>query len=169
MIENDFSFAVTTRRAIAVLRGLPFFAVAAADRKWLTTLRGFAVVRPAFPAAKSILPVALAFVCFGFLAGCHSNFVQATLVNRSGAPLRLVQVDYPSASFGTTNLNNAAEYHYRFKIQGSGTVKLNFVDSTGKPHKAVGPELDEGQEGALLITIDESENVLWTTSFAVNK
>ena len=95
--------------------------------------------------------------------------MQTTIVNRSGAPLRLVQLDYPSASFGTSNLGNAAEYHYRFKIPGSGTAKLNFVDSTGKPHKAVGPELDEGQEGALLITIDESNNVLWTTSFPVNK
>lgn len=106
---------------------------------------------------------------FAVLSGCHSAFVQTTVVNHSGAPIRLVEVDYPSASFGTTNLDNAAEYHYRFKITGSGTVKLNFVDATGKPHKAVGPELDEGQEGALLVTIDESNNVFWTTSFPVNK
>jgi len=118
--------------------------------------------------SKAPFPVAL-LLFLGFLAGCHSNFVQTTIVNRSGAPLRLVQLDYPSASFGTSNLGNGAEYKYRFKITGSGTAKLNFVDSTGKPHKAVGPELDEGQEGALLITIDESNNVLWTTSFAVNK
>ncbi len=117
----------------------------------------------------AVLSVALLLVSLGFLPGCHSSFVQTTIVNHSGAPLRLVQLDYPSASFGTGNLNNAAEYHYRFKIQGSGTVKLNFVDSAGKAHHAVGPELDEGQEGTLLVSIDESNNVLWTTSFPVNK
>ena len=124
---------------------------------------------------KSSLASALRPVLFAALAGsvwfavgCHSAFVRATIVNR-GNQVRLIEVDYPSASFGTTNLEKDAEYHYRFKVQGSGTVKLDFVDALGKAHHAVGPELDEGQEGTLVITIDESGNVKWEPSFAVNK
>lgn len=122
-----------------------------------------------FPVATAVLPAALLLASLGFLAGCKSTFVQTTIVNHSGAPLRLVELDYPSASFGTTNLNNAAEFHYRFKIQGSGSVKLDFVDSAGKTHHAVGPELDEGQEGSLIITIDDANKVSWKPSFTVAK
>jgi hypothetical protein len=186
-VHREFSFpaaAASTRRAIAMPRNFSFSAVAATNRKLIAMFRTSSfsadsrqTAQPSVPNFLSvvasyrvaILSVALLFVSFGFLAGCHSTFVQTTIVNHSGAPLRLVEVDYPSASFGTTNLNNAAEYHYRFKIQGSGTVKLDFVDSAGKPHHAVGPELDEGQEGTLLVTIDESNTVSWTPSFPVNK
>lgn len=119
--------------------------------------------------AKYLLTGALLLASVAMLSACHSAFVQTILINHSGAPLRLVEVDYPSASFGTASLNNAAEYHYRFKITGSGTVKLNFVDSAGKPHHAVGPELDEGQEGTLIVVIDESNNVSWKPSFTVAK
>jgi len=124
---------------------------------------------------KSVLASALRPVLFAalagpvfFAAGCHSAFVRATIVNH-GTQVRLLEMDYPSASFGTTKLDGGAEYHYRFKVQGSGTVKLDFVDAQGKAHHAVGPELDEGQEGTLLVTIDEAGNVDWKPSFAVNK
>jgi hypothetical protein len=187
MTENKLSFAAATRRAIATLRDFSFSTARPAlpaDETAIPAPRNFstsAVVATVLQTPRpesfsfaaryrtALLSVALLFVSFGFLAGCHSNFVQTTIVNRSGAPLRLVELDYPSASLGTTNLNNAAEYHYRFKITGSGTAKLDFVDSTGKTHHSVGPELDEGQEGSLLVSIDESNNVIWTTSFPVNK
>jgi hypothetical protein len=113
------------------------------------------------------LATLLASLCF--IAGCRSAFVQATIVNHSGAPLRLVEMDYPSASFGTTNLNKDAEFHYRFKIQGSGSAKLDFVDLQGKTHHSVGPELDEGQEGSLTITIAEAGAVNWAPRLTVGK
>ncbi len=94
--------------------------------------------------------------------------MRATIVNR-GTQVRLVEVDYPSASFGTTKLESGAEYHYRFKVQGSGTVKMDFVDAQGKAHHAVGPELDEGQEGTLVITIDDAGKVNWAPSLNVAK
>lgn len=104
-----------------------------------------------------------------FMAGCHSAFVQTTIVNQSGTSLRLVELDYPSASFGISNLDQQAEYHYRFKIQGSGSVKLQFVDAQGVAHRATGPELDEGQEGTLLVTINKAGNVAWTPTLTVSK
>ncbi len=165
MTEDNLSFAAAAQRAIDIRFNFNLFNDLRLKAKAL--LLDFPPVVSRDRAA--ILSVALLLVSFGFLSGCHSAFVQTTIANHSGAPLRLVELDYPSASFGTTNLNNAAEYHYRFKITGSGTAKLDFVDSTGKAHHSVGPELDEGQEGSLLVSIDESNNVIWTTSFPVNK
>ena len=88
------------------------------------------------------------------VTGCHSAFVDATIENQSSSALNLVEVDYPSASFGLQTLAPAATYHYRFKIQGSGNVKLTFTDTQGKAHTSSGPELENGQEGALRITVD---------------
>jgi hypothetical protein len=70
-------------------------------------------------------------------------------------------VDYPSAGFGTSTIAAHAQYHYRFKILGSGSVKLSFTDDAGKVHASSGPELDEGQEGSLAITVDDGGNVKW--------
>ena len=68
--------------------------------------------------------------------------------------MHLVEVDYPSATFGTQNLDSGAQYHYRFKIQGSGNVTISYTDSRGKAHTCAGPEMQDGQEGTLTITID---------------
>ena len=85
------------------------------------------------------------------LAGCHSRYVQATVVNASNGPLHVVQVAYPSASFGTQELLPGQVFHYRFKVIGSGPVKLDFTDAKMQEHLQAGPVLHEGQEGQLLI------------------
>lgn len=85
------------------------------------------------------------------LAGCRSRYVQATMVNRSGAPLHEVQVAYPSASFGTQDLANGQVFHYRFKVIGSGPIKLDFTDAAMHEHLQTGPALNEGDEGDLQI------------------
>jgi hypothetical protein len=94
--------------------------------------------------------VAVSFGSF-LLAGCHSRYVQATVTNASGAPLHVVQVAYPSASFGTQDLANGQVFHYRFKVIGSGPVKLDFTDAAMHEHLQTGPTLNEGAEGQLLI------------------
>ena len=35
------------------------------------------------------------------MAGCSSRYVQTTIVNHTDRALKLIEVDYPSASFGT--------------------------------------------------------------------
>ena len=85
------------------------------------------------------------------MAGCHSRYIQAKVVNASGASLHEVQVAYPSASFGTQDLSPGQVYHYRFKVIGSGPVKLDFTDAKMQEHQQTGPLLHEGQEGQLLI------------------
>ena len=77
--------------------------------------------------------------------------------------MHLIEVDYPSASFGTQSLDAHAAYHYRFKIQGSGPITLTFTDAAGKTHTATGPVLAQGQQGDLKIAIDPSGNVSWVS------
>ena len=87
------------------------------------------------------------------VGGCKSPYVNATVKNDTGAEVTLVEVDYPSASFGRDVLAAGATYPYRFKIIGSGATKVSWTDAERKQHTANGPELHEGQQGLLEITI----------------
>src|ERR1700727_1669100 len=83
--------------------------------------------------------------------GCHSHYVATTVSNRTGQSIELLEVDYPSASFGTQNLAPGSDFHYRFKVLGSGPMKLLYTDSAHQDHKADGPFLKEGAGGSLAI------------------
>ena len=98
-------------------------------------------------------------------AGCHSAYVEAVLTNQTGQPLTLVEVDYPSASFGTQALTPGQDFRYRFKILGDGPVKLIYTDAQNKEHHIEGPQLREGQEGSLHITVAPG-GVRWDPVFA---
>lgn len=96
-----------------------------------------------------------------FTAGCRSAFVSATITNHSGEPISLIEVDYPSASFGLSSLAPEGQFHYRFKIQGSGPIQLQFTDAAGKAHSVTGPDIAEGEQGTLDVTIGTSKDVSW--------
>ncbi len=96
-------------------------------------------------------------------AGCHSAFVNATVENHTGGAISPLEVDYPSASFGTNSLPAGATYKYRFKILGSGPTKLVWTDARHQEHTAPGPDLREGQEGSLLIELIP-DGVRWSPS-----
>ena len=102
----------------------------------------------------------LAFCVLG-LAGCRSRFVEATIVNQ-GPALHVMEFDYPSASFGANQLASGAKYHYRFKIQGDGPLSLQYEDGTGHLHTAAGPNVELGDQGALLVTITPTGTVTWS-------
>lgn len=103
------------------------------------------------------------------LPGCHSPFVQATIENQGQSPVRLVEVDYPDASFGVSNIAAQSQFHYRFKIQGSGPLKIEFTDATGKVHDNDGPQLSQGQEGSLNIIIEPTGEVTWQPELTSSK
>ena len=92
--------------------------------------------------------------------GCRSAYIETTVTNHTAHPIELLEVDYPSASFGTQNLAPGASFHYRFKILGSGPTKLLYTDSTHKDHSSPGPNLSEGDEGRLSIDLS-SDRVDW--------
>jgi hypothetical protein len=95
------------------------------------------------------------------LAGCRSRFVEVTILNQ-GPTVHVMEFDYPSASFGANSLATGAEYHYRFKVQGSGPLSLQYEDESGKTHTAQGPKVDLGDQGSLLVKIDARGAVTWT-------
>jgi hypothetical protein len=97
------------------------------------------------------------------LTGCHSAYVTTTVSNHTAEKISLVEVDYPSASFGIQSLAPGADLHYRFKVLGQGPLKLLYTDAHGTDHTTKGPYLREGAEGPLAIVID-SAGVHWQTT-----
>lgn len=95
--------------------------------------------------------------------GCHSRYIEADITNATATPLTLVELDYPSASFGTGTLAAGATYHYRFKILGSGPTKILWTDAARHDHTVPGPQLSEGQQGSLAVTITPT-----TATFSTN-
>ena len=98
---------------------------------------------------RRILPLALLLA----LTACKSPYVEATLHNDTGTTIHTVQVEYPSASFGTQTLAPGADFHYRFKIQGEGKLKLTYTAANHQEVKSTGPTLFEGQSGTLTLTL----------------
>ena len=87
------------------------------------------------------------------LAGCHSYHVETTVVNRTGEAIQLLEVDYPSASFGAGLLAAGAEFHYRIQLRGSGALKVLYTTKDLRQVQADGPTLTEPQEGLLQIVL----------------
>src|SRR5271156_7025371 len=106
------------------------------------------------------IPALALLTCLITAIGCHSPYIAATVINRSTQPIELLEVDYPSASFGTQALAPGAVFHYRFKVLGSGNMKLLYTDSAHQDHKSDGPFLKEGAEGPLTIVIADT-GVTW--------
>ena len=82
--------------------------------------------------------------------------VDATIKNNTPAEIDLIEVQYPSASFGVQILAPGAEFHYRFKILGTGGLTLSYTDARRIEHTIKGPDLHEGEQGRLGITISPS-------------
>ncbi len=98
------------------------------------------------------------------VSGCHSKYVEATITNKTGEPLNVVQVEYPTASFGTQLLNPGESFHYRFKLIGSGPIKLSYLDAAKHEHQQTGPSVNEGQEGRLTLVFKTQDHVDFETS-----
>jgi len=88
------------------------------------------------------------------LAACHSYHIDATIENRTGAPIQLLEVDYPSASFGADSLAAGADFHYRFQVNGSGQLKISYTAANGQTVQIAGPTLVEHQQGQLEIVLE---------------
>jgi hypothetical protein len=117
---------------------------------------------------SSLASLVLLMLCVMSVAGCHSPFVEVTIVNQ-GPVLHVLEFDYPSASFGANLLDSGASYHYRFKIQGSGPLSLQYQDASGQTHTSEGPKVDLGEEGTLLVNIDSRGAVTWTPTLINRK
>ncbi len=85
--------------------------------------------------------------------GCHSYHVETTVENQTGAAIQLLEVDYPSASFGADSLAAGAQFHYRIQIQGTGPLKIQYTAANRRERQITGPTLSERQQGRLQIVL----------------
>lgn len=107
------------------------------------------------------LKVLFVFAVVLTLSGCHSAYISTTVSNHTPEPLSLIEVDYPSASFGTQSLAPGQDFHYRFKVLGSGPTAILWTNAAKHEQKNAGPNLKEGDEGQLTITFNPGSNPTW--------
>ena len=86
-------------------------------------------------------------------AGCHSYHVETTVENRTGGTIQLLEVDYPSASYGADSLAAGGIFHYRIQLRGNGPLKVQYTAGDGRQTQIDGPTLAERQEGRLRIVL----------------
>jgi hypothetical protein len=98
------------------------------------------------------IPV-LAISAFIAATACHSYHIDATVENETGAAVKLLEVDYPSASFGKDTLAAGEVFHYRIQLRGSGPLKVQYTSSDGRQTQVDGPSVAELQEGSLRILL----------------
>lgn len=87
------------------------------------------------------------------LTACHSYHIDATIENRTGGPIKLMEIDYPSASFGADTLAQNAVYRYSFQTRGSGQLSVQYTAPDGHQVQVKGPMLYEKQQGRLQILL----------------
>jgi hypothetical protein len=102
-------------------------------------------------AHASALAVASPFLLL--LTGCHSYHIDTTVENRTGSAVQLLEVDYPSASFGADSIATGADFHYRFQVRGSGPLMVSYAAVGGHQVQITGPTLSEHQQGRLEIVL----------------
>ncbi len=98
--------------------------------------------------------VAVALLSASLLSACHSYHIDATVENRTGAPIQLLEVNYPDASFGVDSLAAGTDFHYRFQVRGSGQMKLSYTAVNGQTVQIAGPNFIERQQGELVIVLE---------------
>jgi len=63
---------------------------------------------------------AMLFAALMCAAGCHSYHIETTVENRTGGAIQLLEVDYPSASFGANTLASGECSAIAFSCGGRG-------------------------------------------------
>jgi hypothetical protein len=97
--------------------------------------------------------IAIVLLAVLFFSACHSYHIDATIENRTGVDIQLLEVDYPSASFGADHIASGATYHYRFQVRDSGPIKITYTGPDQKQVQIAGPTLVERQQGQIKIVL----------------
>ena len=103
------------------------------------------------------------------VSGCHSPWIQCTIVNHEETAVSLVEVSYPGGSFGVQTITAGGSYHYRFRNLSTDTVRIDFTDAARHNHTVSGPQLEQGQEGSLRIELEPGDRVTWTPALTAKK
>ena len=106
-----------------------------------------------FTSQRRLIQCAILALALAWSAGCHSYHIDMSVENRTGGTIQLLEVDYPSASFGADSLAAGAVYHYRVQLRGNGPLKVQYTGSDGRQVQIDGPVLAEPQEGRMGIVL----------------
>ena len=112
---------------------------------------------------------AIAAVPAILFTACHSYHIDTTIENRTGSDIQLLEVDYPSASFGVDRIASGAVYHYRFQVNGSGPLKITYTGADEKQIQITGPTLVERQQGQLTIVLLPAGKAQFMPQFTASK
>ena len=99
------------------------------------------------------LTAVLVFLCLGPMLACHSYHIEAAIENHTGGAITLLEVDYPSASFGADALAADGVFHYRLQTRGSSLISVQYTAANGHQVQVKGPMLHEKQEGSIEIVL----------------
>ena len=116
------------------------------------------IYRPWLALLSAFLPVFA-------LSACRSPHVDITVDNRTGTPVRLLEIDYPRASFGADNLDAGKVMHYRIQVQGQGLIKVQYTGADGRQVQFDGPQLAEGDSGNLEIELQPAGKPIFRPQF----
>lgn len=86
-------------------------------------------------------------------AGCRSHQIMITVENHTGKEIQLLEVDYPSASFGEDSMAAGQVVHYSIQVRDSGPVKVQYMTPDHHQPQMTGPTLHEKEEGKLQIVL----------------
>ena len=107
-------------------------------------------MRQRFPAGMGLIALATVLL---LITACHSRHVELTVQNQTGAAVQLLEVDYPSASFGANKLAAGATFRYRIQVEGNGPLTVMYTSSAGQQIKNPGPDLSNMQQGRVDIVL----------------
>jgi hypothetical protein len=107
----------------------------------------------ALMSTRHVIQAAILTLVLAGTAACHSYHIDITVENRTGGAIQLLEVDYPSASFGVNGLAAGADYHYPVQLRGNGPLKVQYTGGEGRPVQIEGPLLAEPQEGRMVIVL----------------
>ncbi len=105
-------------------------------------------------------------IALAALTGCRSYHVQISVDNHTGAAIQLLEVDYPSASFGADSLASDGNINYSIQVRGSGPIKVQYTVAGVAQKQISGPSLSEGDEGQLKIVLLPGDKVEFTPRFS---
>ena len=95
----------------------------------------------------------LAAALLSVAAGCHSYHIEASVENHTGGTITLLEVDYPTASFGVDTLALDSVVHHRIQTRDSGPISVQYTAAHGRQVQVKGPTLYEKQEGSIQIVL----------------
>ena len=103
--------------------------------------------------AQIWLTAAAVLLASTLMTGCHSYHIETSVENRTGGTITLLEVEYPTASFGVDTLAKDSVTHHRIQTRDSGPISVQYTAGHGRQVEIKGPTLYEKQEGSINIIL----------------